>query len=143
LPMADDLKLYTMMKIAVMAMTLLIGGIAFGQTTAAKTTTPEERAVRLTAKMTKLLELNADQAQKISDINLGIAGKNNAIRENTNFTEEQKQEIYQSNYEAAKSMYKGVLTEAQYTKLISLEKDRMEKKAAKNSKGTGEELDEL
>src|SRR4051812_30693323 len=102
-----------MMKIAVMAMALLMGGIAFGQTTAAKTTTPEERAIRLTTKMTKALELNAQQAQQISDINLGIAAKNQGIRENTSFTQEQKNEIYLSNYEAAKSMYKGILTETQ------------------------------
>jgi len=127
------------MKIAVMAMALLVGGIAFGQDKSAS-----ERATRLTTRLTKDLSLNADQAQKINDINLGIAGKNQGIRDNTTFTAEQKKEIYSSNYEAAKSMYKGVLTDAQYTKFMALEKERMDKKAAKkDAKTTGEELDEL
>lgn len=131
------------MKIAVMAMALLIGGIAFGQNSVQKPTA-QERAVRLTERMTKTLELNADQAQKISDINLGIAAKNQGIRENTNFTSEQKKEIYQSNYEAAKSMYQGVLTEAQFKKFIALEKERMDRKAAKkDSKIESEGFDEL
>ena len=39
-----------------------------------------DRATRLTAKMTKQLDLTTEQAGFISDINLGIAAKNEAVR---------------------------------------------------------------
>lgn len=128
-----------MMKTALLAMTLLIGGIAFGQ----KGKTPEERANHVTTKMAKVLTLTGEQTQSISGINLGIAAKNQGIRENTTFTAEQKKEIIQSNYEAAKSMYKGVLTEDQYNKFIALEKQRMDKKADSKKESAEDELDEL
>lgn len=132
------------MKTAILAIALLVGGIAFGQEKVGKT--PEERANHLTTKLAKKLELTADQTAQIADINLGIAMKNQGIREDKNFTQEQKKEIMQSNYEAAKSMYQSVLTPDQYAKFLAWEKERMEKKAAKKEAKEAEqpaELDEL
>jgi len=128
-----------MMKIAIMAMALLVGGIAFGQEKAAKT--PEQKAYSLTTKLTKRLDLTEGQVAQISEVNTGIAMKNDGIRTNTSFTQEQKKEIIASNYEAAKSMYKSILTGEQYTKFIALEKERMDKKGG--AKSTEEELDDL
>lgn len=97
-----------MMKIAVLAIALVMGSIAFGQET------PEEKAYNLTSRMVTELALDGDQATKISDINMGIAQKNAGIRTATNITEEQKLEILSSNNAARLQMYKGVLTDAQY-----------------------------
>jgi ABC-type molybdenum transport system ATPase subunit/photorepair protein PhrA len=133
--------LTNMMKTALLAIVLLVGGIAFGQ----KGKTPEERAGHLTTRMAKMLELSGEQTQQISQINAGIAMKNQGIRDNPTFTKEQRTEIIMSNYEAAKSMYQGVLTTDQYNKFIALEKQRMEKKAAKKDakEASEEELDDL
>jgi Tfp pilus assembly protein FimT len=122
----------TMMKIAVMAIALVMGSIAFGQPNMKKMT-PEQRAQNLTTKMTKQLALNDDQAMKISEINQGIAQKNESIRTDANMSKEQKKEIMQSNHDARMSMYKNVLTTEQYTKCEQLEKERMERKAAKKA----------
>lgn len=104
-----------MIKIAVLAIALVMGSIAFGQET------PEERAYNLTTRMVTELALDGDQALKISDINMGIAQKNEGIRSATNISEEQKQEILLSNNVARLQMYKGVLTDAQYTQAEAIE----------------------
>jgi hypothetical protein len=122
-----------MMKIAVMAIALVMGSIAFGQGGQKTKATPEEKAYRLTTKMVKELALDGDQASKISDINMGIAQKNEAIRTATNMTKEQKQEILLSNDAARMQMYKGVLTAEQYTKCEEFEKQRAEKREAKKA----------
>lgn len=109
-----------MMKIAVMAIALVMGSLAFGQQTNTGTT-PEERAHHLTTKMTTQLALNADQAAKIAEINMGIAQKNENIRTATNITNEQKTEILHSNHDARLNMYKNILTAEQYTKCEELE----------------------
>ena len=103
------------MKTAVLAIALLVGSIAFGQET------PEERAYNLTTRMVTELALDGDQATKISDINMGIAQKNEGIRTATNISAEQKQELLISNNAARLEMYKGVLTPAQYTQAEAIE----------------------
>lgn len=120
-----------MMKIAVMAIALVMGSLAFGQETEKAKTSPEERANNLTTKMVKQLGLNGEQATQISEINLGIAGKNEGIRNNTNMTKEQKQEILLSNNAARMAMYKNVLTAEQYVKCEEMEKLHQERKAAR------------
>lgn len=125
------------MKIAVMAIALVMGSLAFGQQEMKKMT-PDQRAQHLTTKMTKQLALNSDQVAKISEINLGIAQKNEGIRNDANMSKEQKKEILQSNHDARMSMYKSVLTAEQYTKCEEMEKQRLERKAAKKA-GTTEQ----
>jgi len=119
------------MKIAVMAIALVIGSFAFGQGGEKAKTSPEERANNLTTKMVKQLGLNGEQATQISEINLGIAGKNEGIRANANMTKEQKQEILASNNAARMAMYKNVLTAEQYVKCEEMEKLHAERKATR------------
>ena len=102
-----------MMKIAAVAIALVIGSFAFGQT-------PEERAVRVTNKMVEELSLNDDQTARISEINMGIATKNNNIRTATNIPEEQKPQILSENNAARLRMYEGVLTPDQYAAFGSI-----------------------
>lgn len=129
------------MKSVLMAMAFIIGGIAFGQQQ--NTTSPDLRADKVTEKMATKLGLTPDQKAKISDINRGIAKKNDGIRQTSQFTPEQKHEIVMSNYEAAKSMYKGVLTAEQYAKFEQMEKTRMEAKKNANNPSPTEELDNM
>jgi len=109
------------MKIAVMAIALLIGSLAFGQES--KGISPDEKAFNLTSKMTKELKLDGDQAAKIAEINQGIAIKNQNVRTATNMSAEQKVEVLKSNNDARFYMYKTVLTEEQYTKYEQLDKE--------------------
>lgn len=120
-----------MMKIMALAMTLLVGSIAFGQepaTTKPATTkqraTPEDRATRLTEQMKKELLLTQDQAAKVADINLKIAQKNEGIRTNPKFSPEQKKEAHDSNEVARKAQLKEVLTPEQYKRYEEKEAKR-------------------
>lgn len=78
--------------------------------------TPEERAKFQTEKMASELQLSAAQKEQVYTINLGIAQKNEGIR-NSNFSNEEKRSIIQSNREAQIEMLKNVLTAAQFEKL--------------------------
>jgi hypothetical protein len=119
-PNRNEQKQNTMMKIAVMAIALLMGSLAFGQE--GKKLSPDEKAFHLSSKMTKELKLDGDQATKISEINLGIANKNESVRNATNMSAEQKVEVLKSNDDARLYMYKNVLTAEQFAKFEELEK---------------------
>jgi hypothetical protein len=108
-----------MMKTAVMAIALLMGSLAFGQQS--QNLSPDQKAYNLTTQMTSALHLDGDQAAKIAEINLGIADKNNNVRNATNMSAEQKVEVLASNNEARLNMYKNVLTAEQYTQFEQLQ----------------------
>lgn len=101
------------MRTIALAMTLLAGSVAFGQQQKPKAT-PEDKATRLTERMKKELLLTEDQATKVADINLGIARKNEGVRNNSSYTPEQKKQIHESNEAARKAMLKEVLTPEQF-----------------------------
>ena len=128
------------MKYVIIAAALLMGSASMAQvvTKPQKTTvksrnvdTPETKANRLTQEMVSELGLSGDQTQQISEINLGIAMKNDGVRKNTNFSEDQKAEIIKSNDQARISMYKGVLTAEQFAKFEAW--DKAKKEQATNS----------
>jgi hypothetical protein len=79
----------------------------------AQSATPEDRANEYTATLTTVLSLTADQIVKMEEINLGIAMKNDGIRSNTNFSEEQKADILISNNAARLERYGWFLSPAQ------------------------------
>ncbi len=97
-----------MKKLVVFAAVVLVSSFSFGQNTSME-------AVQMTQKLTHDLNLTADQAQKVSDIYLGIAGKNEGVLNNTQYSEELKAEILASNKEACRTMIKNVLTPEQIT----------------------------
>jgi protein CpxP len=137
------------MKIMVVAIAFLLGGVAFGQEHSKSgkksheqheqksKSSATDRATRLTARLTKQLGLNAEQALKISEINLNIAAKNEGVRNNASYSKEQKKEILASNNEARKAMYKGIFTAEQYAQFEVLEKEREAKKAAHKAEQSG------
>ena len=124
---------------------LLVGIALFAGITAASAQektkkTPEQRAELHTERLTKVLGLNADQRTKIAEFNLGIALKNESLRNNPNIPQDVKISSLQSNNEARKMMIKTVLTQEQIKKFEELEAkkeaNKAEKKEAKSSKDT-------
>ncbi len=126
-----------MFKTITLISALFIGSMAFAQESTDKKEdkkemkTPAERASRLTERMTKQLVLTADQAQKVSEVNTGIASKNEAVRTATNMTPVQKKEALAGNRGAQMEMYKGILTPEQMTKCEKMFAKKEAKKAAK------------
>lgn len=100
-----------------------------------------DRATRLTAKMTKQLDLTTEQAGLISDINLGIAAKNEAIRNDQSLSADQKKQLIDANNKARIEMCKAHLTPAQIEKFDQLLKEHAEKDVKKTeSKSKDSEL---
>jgi superfamily II DNA helicase RecQ len=100
-----------------------------------------DRATRLTAKMTKQLDLTTEQAGFISDINLGIAAKNEAVRNDQSLSAEQKKQLIEANNSARIEMCKAHLTPAQIEKFDQLLKEhaaKVDQKKAENKSTEGE-----
>jgi Spy/CpxP family protein refolding chaperone len=146
------------MKTLILAMAMVVGGTAIAQQPQhqkRERKPAEERATNSAQKMKTKLSLDDAQTAKIHDINLGIAQKNDAIRDNTSLTREQKMTQLKANQDARNAQYKEVLTPDQYAKYEAWEKEkrekmqqkRAEKQDAKGGKGKPEgppaEEDEL
>jgi Spy/CpxP family protein refolding chaperone len=124
------------MKTLILALAMVVGGTAIAQQQAhpKKERKPaEERATNSAQKMKKKLGLDDAQTAKIHDINLGIAQKNDAIRDNTSLTREQKMAQLKENQNARNVQYKEVLTADQYAKYEAWEKEKREKMQAKRA----------
>jgi hypothetical protein len=102
---------------------------------------PEERATLHAERMTKQLALTPDQQAKVLELNMGIARKNEAIRNNVNMTPEQKKEGINGNMRAQNEILKTILTLEQFEKFKQQQEIRKEKiqenrKNEKELKGT-------
>ena len=100
-------------------MSFLLTAVAFAQQPAPNNhepKSPEERAKFQTEKMASELQLTEAQKEQVYIINLGIAQKNDGIR-NSNFSDEEKGSIIKSNREAQIEMLKNILTAAQFEKM--------------------------
>ena len=113
--------------------------ITFSQTT--EVNTPEERAAMLTEKMVSNLSLNETQIDQVTQINLGVAQKNDAINNDANMNQELKLASIQGNNDTRKAYFKLILTEEQYNKYLEMEETTIEvKKVNKNIKPEKESL---
>jgi hypothetical protein len=111
----------------------------FSQTT--EVNTPEERAAMLTEKMVSNLSLNETQIDQVTQINLGVAQKNDAINNDANMNQELKLASIQGNNDTRKAYFKLILTEEQYNKYLEMEETTIEvKKVNKNIKPEKESL---
>ena len=99
------------LKTGLFTLGLLIGTASFAQQP-----TVEDKANRQTEKLVYELALSAEQKAKVSELNLGIARKNEAIMNNTSLTPDQKKEHLQGNNNAHRAQLKMILTEEQYKK---------------------------
>lgn len=123
------------MKYVVIAAALLMSGVSMAQdvkqprkvdSKIRQVQSPEDRASRLTEEMTTELSLTSEQVPKVSEINLGIAKKNEGVRNNPNISEDQKKEIYKNNEIARSNMLKSVLTAEQFAKYEASDKAKKE-----------------
>lgn len=132
------------MKLQILIAALLFGGMAFGQEKTTKNEKPkteqrekktpktaEERAGNITERLTNQLGLSADQKEKIYEINLGIAQKNDGIRANTTLSKDERKKLLLENHSARKAMYKEVLTAEQFAKYEAWEAEKKAKMEAK------------
>lgn len=126
------------MKTVILALAFLVGGTAMAQQHEKKERKPaEERATNSSQKMKTKLGLDDAQTAKIHDINLGIAQKNDAIRDNTALTREQKMTQLKENQNSRNAQYKEVLNSDQYAKYEAWEKEKREKMQAKHAEKQG------
>lgn len=124
------------MKTLILALAMVVSATAMAQQQPhpKKERKPaEERATNSAQKMKTKLGLDDAQTAKIHDINLGIAQKNDAIRDNTSLTREQKMTQLKENQNARNAQYKEVLTADQYAKYEVWEKEKREKMQAKRA----------
>lgn len=129
------------MKTFILALAVLVGGTAMAQQQGPgkrEHKTAEERASKATEKMTTQLGLDDSQKAKIQEVNLGIAKKNDAIRENTSLTREQKMAQVKQNHDARDAQYKEILSADQYAKYQAWEKEKREKMEAKRTEKQGQ-----
>lgn len=124
------------MKTFILALAVLVGGTAMAQQQGPgkrEHKTAEERASSITEKMNSRLTLDESQKAKIQEVNLGIAKKNDAIRQNTSLTREQKMAQMKENQDARNAQYKEILSADQYAKYEAWEKEKREKMEAKRA----------
>jgi hypothetical protein len=125
------------MKTFILALAMIVGGTAIAQQQQPrqkKDRKPaEERATNSSQKMKTKLGLDDAQTAKVHDINLEIAKKNDAIRENTSLTREQKMAQLKETQASRNAQYKEVLTADQYAKYEAWEKEKREKMEAKRA----------
>jgi hypothetical protein len=126
----NKIKRMKMLKVLLVGIALFAGITAASAQEKSKKT-PEQRAELHTERLTNVLGLNADQRTKIAEFNLGIALKNESLRNNPNIPQDVKISSLQSNNEARKMMIKTVLTEEQIKKFEELEAKKEANKAAK------------
>lgn len=87
----------------------------------------EERMKEEMTKMKTRLDLNDDQARKISENRKAMAEKLKSIHENEAITREQKKEQFKSLKEKQKSEMKSILTEEQLEKMKEMKKHHEKK----------------
>ncbi|MDR0802476.1 hypothetical protein [Fluviicola sp.] len=128
------------MKTLILALAILTGGTVMAQQQEKREhQTAEQRATSMTERMSTQLSLDDAQKAKIQEINLGVVKKNEAIRENTSLTHEQKFAQMKENHTACAAQYKTVLTSDQYIKYQAWEKEKQEKMQAKHAEKQGEQ----
>jgi Tfp pilus assembly protein PilV len=98
------------MKVFITSIALtLITGLSYSQEKSA-----EERAAMQTEHMATNLGLSTEQKEKVAVLNLGVAQKNEAVRNNPVMTPEQKAEALKGNNEGRKNSLRTILTAEQF-----------------------------
>ena len=85
------------------------------------TISAEDRAQNYTQQMKQELNLTQMQEQKIYELSLGVEWKNDAIRENQDYSAEKKQQFIQANLDQKKMVMSQMLDEEQNSKLSKME----------------------
>lgn len=93
--------------------------------------TPFERAQIHTTKMGNELSLSEEQKAKVLEINIGIAQKNDAIRNDPNMSQIDKKESLKSTQDSRDLQMKSILTEEQYKTYLERKAEIQAKKELK------------
>lgn len=88
----------------------------------------EERAKKKTERMTEELGLNETQSENLYNLNLKVAQKIKAIKENAEFSDEKKKKFIKGNKKDYKTVLSSILTAEQMTKFEELKKERKDSK---------------
>lgn len=91
-----------------------------------KDMTPEERAAKLTEEMNELLSLSDQQYPQVSQLNLGVEMKIEAIRNDTEMTPERKKEFIHGNRKDQMHALSNILTPEQLEKWKAAKKEMHE-----------------
>ncbi len=81
----------------------------------------QESATLLTEKMTEKLALNETQKAQVYELNLGVAQKNEAIKNDQNMGAELKEASLKGNNDTRLAYLQIILTEEQYNNYIQME----------------------
>ncbi len=117
-------------KIIALALFVLTTTFSIAQ----KNKTPEKRAEMLTEKMKSELLLSDDQVQKIAEINLDIALKNNQIKSDESMDLEAKKIALKESRKVRVAKLKDVLTVSQFEKMKKMKKEKRAHKSIKKNK---------
>lgn len=116
-------------KVLIVGVALMItANISYGQEK-----TAEQRAAAQTEEMATSLGLSSEQKSQVAELNMGVAQKNDAVRQNPNMTQEQKAEAIKGNNEGRKNTLRIILTAEQFAKY---EQQEASKKANLDKKKT-------
>lgn len=94
---------------------------------------PEERAQMMTDKMVAKLELETDQTEKVSALNLKTAKEISELKQNEDLTPESRKESVKAARENHKTEMKTILTDAQFATYEQHLEERKKQKEAHRS----------
>lgn len=122
-----------MLNVLFVGIALMIGTtVVSAQGTVKKTA--QERADMHTKHMTKALALTPEQVSKVAELNLGVANKNEVVRNDANMTPDRKKEFVKGNLDGRKVHLQMILTPEQFAKFEQNEAKKIENKTAKKAK---------
>lgn len=98
---------------------LLLFGMGVAQAQQGQQKTAQERAKKRTERMVKELALNAEQTEKVGNINIRYAEKNEVIRAQRQAMAKANKSKSAELREAQMEEFKAVLTSEQYEKLVA------------------------
>ena len=114
------------LKFAIVGMCLIGGLNAFGQE--GEKMTPEAKAEKMTIKLVEKLELDANQKEKVNAINLEFVQSANALKANSEVSDDDKKSEFKTLKEDYKASLKEVLTEEQFAEFSEMKKNHKSKK---------------
>lgn len=106
----------------------------FANFSMAQETPIEERVAAQTQAMAEKLSLTPEQKAQVGDINLAIARKNEAVRNDASMSEETKQQSYKGNKDARAQMIKPLLNADQLKTFEEMEANSRPTRAANVTK---------
>lgn len=113
---------------------LCVGAFAQNDPSSSKTSTPEQRAERITNWMNKKLTLTADQKSKIYDVNLKYAKLNQETRTNDADNRKAMHQELKASEKEREDEFKTILTPEQFQSFQTAKQGLVEKRTVRRRK---------